>query len=431
MEKLKKNKKKLILIILIILVLSLALTYAWFVWKDTGKNTIKIKGGSLSLKLDDGEEEVIKVTNAIPQSDNQGIKNDAYTFSVINTGTMNAKYTLSLEDVELSSKDGENKRMSDSNIRYSLTRNNSPENPTTLSSRVLEENTIIDSGKTYTYTLKFWIQSEATTKIAEEVFKVRLKLDAIQTDESGIKEINQNIKAVYRYNQDGSGYGTAYTGCLGGSESGCSNIVSTLNGESEYNKGDIVKYEVSDGIEKYFNVIHDDGSTLTMQQRENTINNMPWYGVSGNITNENGPSITEGYALYELEKVTSNWTNVNDISYSIGDDTTTLGYSGCFSSNNCNTKKYGNMNRTAKARMITLQELDAIPSDSRKFINNYLKESTRYGTSFESDNAYYYWTMTAAAGNTNQAFYVDWIGRFLTNGVNASNGVRAVVVIDK
>ena len=43
MEKLK-NKKVIIPIILLVLLIALGLTYAWFVWTDNGKQTVKIKG---------------------------------------------------------------------------------------------------------------------------------------------------------------------------------------------------------------------------------------------------------------------------------------------------------------------------------------------------------------------------------------------------
>ena len=127
-------------------------------------------------------EKGIELINTIPMSDTQGLATTAYTFNVVNNGNMNASYELFLDNEELES--GET-RLSDSNIKYSITRNSSSENPQLLSSltnRKIDE-AIVNKNSTNTYTLRLWIDSEATTSISGYVFRGKLRLVAQQTED--------------------------------------------------------------------------------------------------------------------------------------------------------------------------------------------------------------------------------------------------------
>ena len=260
---------------------------------------------------------------------------------------------------------------------------------------------------------------------------------------------NEHIKAVYRYNESGSGTGTSYTGCLGGTEAGCSNIVSTVTENTTYNKGDIVKYEVSNGVEKYFNVLYDKGDKLIMQQRENTVYNTAWYTVNDNTK---GPLTI----LPALEAATSSWTNVNSQTYTAG--STTFG-TGSFASSNtscidvyedgrypngsiCTTNQYTMSTRTQKARMITVQEAgemgckiwvsnDSSNRSCKKFMNNYLSSSTSNGGTFTSTDTSY-WTLSKSASYDYFAWYIGGFGAAASNPYSTSQkGARAVVEINK
>ena len=375
MEKLK-NKKVIIPIVLLVLLIALGLTYAWFVWTDNGKQTVKIKGGSLALRLDESSGNGIRLIRSIPMSDEQGLATTAYTFSVENRGSMNAKYSLSLEDLDLDSENGENARMNDSNIRYSINRNSEGEKPIALDTRIIKKGVILKAGETDTYTLKIWIQSEATKEIAEQVFKTRIKLDAVETEKG--TEKNSNILKVYNYDQDNT-----ETKCILGTESSCIEK-QYIDVNTRYNVGDIVEYQVNDEETKLFNVLYDQGDTLLLQQTRYTTGTVAWcskedfiaaggteeeYGTNGN--NTKGP-IT---ALNTLEAATQGWTNVNDMTYQMGTtefgtgkyktSKTAIDYPGFVYPSiglypdfdwSTLSNQYTLAERTAKARMITFQE---------------------------------------------------------------------------
>ena len=77
-------------------------------------------------------------------------------------------------------------------------------------------------------------------------------------------------------------------------------------------QGTIIKYYVNDNEQKVFYVLHDDGDTITMQQRENTVRNIQWYASANN--NSYGPTTILPY----LEAATATWTNVEFQEYTAG-----------------------------------------------------------------------------------------------------------------
>ena len=548
-----ENKKVLIPIITVITILVIGVTYAWLTQVLSGTKVNRIKAGTLELVLDDTTSNGINIEYAIPQSDNQGLNNTPYTFSVINNGTINAEYKLFLEDEEI-----EGTRLSDSNIKYSLVRNNSNEEAKLLSTSIVDEkreieSTIIDAGDTNNYSLKIWIDSEATKEeVANKVFKAKIKLEAVQTENSNedyyqvdgylynennnivpnativtysepkytttdneghfsirglkygnhtlyyvknksidevknltkteieglegigkvkittnsslpitlnngfeirngsIKKVNGNnhIRAVYTYNENGSGTGLAYTGCLGGEEAGCIEKMDVTS-ETSYPAGTIVKYEVKPGVDKYFNVLYDKGDTLIMQQRENTVYTTAWASTN---TTVNGMTVI----LPALEAATQDWQYVNNQTYIAGQ---TVFGTGDFATSNtacnwangavynagrCNFKKYSNFTKTnVKARLIAAQEASQMGcrqdanNTCMKFMSNYLYASQNNGGtvndtySTNSENNFGYWTMSASNYNDGAVLVHYARGMHLYYPNSTRNGARAVVEIDK
>lgn len=183
--KMKEDKRILILISIVLVILLVGLTYAWLVFRDYGTQSIRLKGGSLDLVLDETSSNGINIVRAIPMSDNQGLDSNytanLYTFRVINNSSVNVKYQLYLDDA-LETGDI---AIPDSNIKYSITRNSSADSPILLSTvnRKIDD-VIIDAGDTYTYTLRLWVDSETPANIADGVFKSKIRLTGTQTEES-------------------------------------------------------------------------------------------------------------------------------------------------------------------------------------------------------------------------------------------------------
>ena len=210
--------------------------------------------------------------------------------------------------------------------------------------------------------------------------------------------------------------------------------------------GTIIRYKVRPGEAVTFHVMYDDASTITMQSQRNTIYNTPWisaldYSGSTTYKNDKGPLTI----LSALESATAGWVNVNDQTYEMG--TTVFKqnkYTGCSEYNECRANTYTLSSRTAKARMIAVQEAALAGCTARmkscpKWMNNYLSQSTSFGGT-ENDTSHGpagttndgYRTMSARSTDTSNAWLVFQIGNInLSNANNTNFGARAVVVVNK
>ena len=435
-EKKKINSRKVkitVIAICAVLLLVMGATYAWLRLTLNGSKVNVLRAGGLELTLDETSEG-ITLEDVVPVTDAKGLQGKEYTFTLENRGS-DSSYTIYLDDVLDIDQNGENdfeesERMSDSDIKYSLIKNG------TTTTKVLTEtgtnpNRVLDSGiikkgTTNTYSLRLWIKEEAeNSSIMNKIFAAKLRIEAEQASEE-----TNNIKVAYTYNP---------TSCITGEESTCVQTSCYENKTSgSCPTGTIIKYAVNDSTTKYFHVLHDDGDTMTLQQRENTVYNTAWYS---SLDNSKGPLTI----LPELESATSGWTNVNNQTYTMGTTNfnNTNSYTGCTKSG-CTINTYTLGQRTAKARMITMQEAIALGCTSTNkscpnFMNNYLYNSTSYGGTVVDDTTANgashnsgYWTMSADSSYANYAWDVNYYGGvYSLNTTYTSFGARAVVVVSK
>ena len=253
-----------------------------------------------------------------------------------------------------------------------------------------------------------------------------------------LKNRTSNFIEAYTYNA---------STCVTGNESTC--VQTTCYKTKSANScpaGTIIKYRVNDQEVQTFHVMYDDASTITMQAQRNTVYNTAWitaldYSGSTTYASDKGPLTI----LTALESATAGWVNVNDQTYTMGTTTfKTNANTGCSAYNTCSANTYTLASRTAKARMITLQEaavLGCTGSDKScpNWMNNYLGSSTSYrgtendtslGPNGSMNNGY--WTMSAYSSNTSLAWNVHQRGRVNNISVYQSNfDARAVVQVSK
>ena len=95
----KTKKKYVILVVVTILVSIIALigtTYALLTMTIQGDKKVSLTAGILKVDFEDGN--YINLENAAPMTDAQGQKLTPYTFTITNTGNINAYYHVSLEE---------------------------------------------------------------------------------------------------------------------------------------------------------------------------------------------------------------------------------------------------------------------------------------------------------------------------------------------
>ena len=277
--------------------------------------------------------------------------------------------------------------------------------------------------------------------------------DAI--DEIYNKRVKKRNIIAYTYSETGSNK------CINGEEKTC---VETKCYENKTAgsciQGTIIKYYVNDNEQKVFYVLHDDGDTITMQQRENTVRNIPWYKDGNN--NSYGPTTILPY----LEAATATWTNVEFQEYTAGyTNFYENAYTGCIYSTSdykitCSVNTYNSdstnltlSTRKVRARMITAQEAsstgclvyrsDGVNNYNRgtcsDWMHNYLYQSTSYGGSYDDNTVnengvynYEYWTMSAYSAYSASAWFVRRVGALGDyDPSHPGTGARAVVVISK
>ncbi len=273
----------------------------------------------------------------------------------------------------------------------------------------------------------------------------KLVADNVQAaiDEVYDKSFNKDLITAYEYSEQDPK-------CINGEEKTCVKTDCYKKGKT-CKQGTVIKYYVKENEYHYFYVLRDDGTTITMQQRENTIRNIPWYEESDD--NTKGPTTI----LPQLEAATSTWTNVNILEYEPGQ--TTLyenAYTGCTITEDkkvtCNSNAYILSQRKARARMITVQEtIDTgcrvlVESSCPQWMYNYLYPSKNYGGSYNDNTkneqgkyCSFYWTMSARSDLKTSAFYVRVngdINAYYTTGngvgtITSELGARAVVEITK
>ena len=425
----EKNKKKIFMIgmsALLILILVIGGTYAWFTLQLNGTKVNVLKAGTLSLILNDENSIGINQEKEVPMLDEVGETLDPYHFTLENHGEMPSEYTIYLDDIDLEESET---RMDDSFVKYQLVKDGT-KTTALLSTTGIHPNRVLDSGTidentTITYDLRLWIDEHTGNEVMGTTLRTKIRVVATQAETSEPR--NEHILAIYRYDA---------TSCLTGEEATC---VEIKQAPKTYKTGTIVKYKVNENEEKYFHVISDNGDTLTMQQRENTLSATKWYDGGNGDDNSQGPLTV----LPALESATASWTNVKDQTYTLG--TTTFknnAATGCtFDSTTkeiiCAVNTYTLPKRTSKARMITAQEVGSLGCKYSElqscptWIYNYLSNSIGNGGT-ETGTDYGYWTMSSTSSVTDHAVNVYYDGRVRNNLVtNTFNGARAVVIVNK
>ena len=180
-EAIKNNKKIIIIAIAIIVLLLIGIAFAYLTTTLHGDKEYLVRAGSLGLRLEEGNE--LTLSSQIPLEDKDGMSLDGFNFSLVNEGNIETDYTIYLDDIPLD--EGET-RMPDSAIRYSLTRNDVVGDADDLSNMGVNPNRVVDTGsiavdETINYTLRIWIDYDATTEEASgKTFKGKLRVVASQ-----------------------------------------------------------------------------------------------------------------------------------------------------------------------------------------------------------------------------------------------------------
>ena len=456
-EKLNLSNGYIVAIAVLILIVVIGGSYALFTTSSESKGALNIVTGDLKTLMEsdqlDNDNQVIVEPNQVK----------TVIISLKNVNPVEAKYNLYYST---------SKENSNIEIGYLATGDDAP---TTLGYTIPKTGSSDD-----TKTIKVRIlnneKENITVTFGSNVGLATSNLD-FPAGKQALTKIDSNVIQAYNYQEDK----TATNYCINGEEETCEKTTCLENSDANScTQGTIVRYAVNDTESHYFYVLHDDGATLTLQQRENTVRNIPWYeekttDETGTTTNTNNNTKGPLTILPKLEEATSTWTNVNEQEYTAGyTNFYENAYTGCtYSTSNykitCSVNTYNSdsanltlAKRKVRARMITAQEASStsclVWKDGSKdstimgssinaynfgscpdWMQNYLYQSTSFGGSYDDNTVnengvynYDYWTMSALSVDSTIAWSVDREGFFHRNTTALTNaGARAVIQIDK
>lgn len=211
----------------------------------------------------------------------------------------------------------------------------------------------------------------ATVINASDVSYKNVSSEMTSTNVQGaIEELNTKIEAdkikAYEFN---------YPSCITGEEATCvetscyktgknCTMISTSSGAP---RGTIIKYKVNNKKTKTFYVLNDDGKKITMVTR-NLIGITSKWSTNGSAESSDMTGVVPDAILTALNKVTSDWTNVNMQTYTLGvtNFNNRNAFTQCESVDSCTSNSY-TYSASGRARLITVQEINTIKTPNLYF----------------------------------------------------------------
>ena len=173
----KREYVKIILFAFFLLSIVVGASYALFTNTLYGKENVEVTSGTFKIDFKDGN--IINLDNSSPISDVAGLQTTPYTFVVNNTGSLDAKYNISLEE-----KDNGVDALDRKYVKYSLKEGDGEwSHPALLSNGLtLTANKLLSSGKNETFQLKIWLDEAAPNEVQGKKYGAKIVINAVQTN---------------------------------------------------------------------------------------------------------------------------------------------------------------------------------------------------------------------------------------------------------
>ena len=189
-----KNKKKILIIISMfigVIVLALASSYAIFTINVTKNTDFKIVLGNLELKITDtNTEDKYILENIVPTKDSDALKEEGYTFTVTNTGTIDSYYTVYLDDIILSDAGA---RLNNEYVKVNLYNHKTTNSNTRMLSDYPEIDRVLARGllkknESITYTLRMWVDYNVGNDAQSKYIATQIRVVGEQQSALGYQE---------------------------------------------------------------------------------------------------------------------------------------------------------------------------------------------------------------------------------------------------
>ena len=444
-----KTKKKYIVLAIVTVVISivalLGASYALLTMTIEGDKKITLTAGILKVDFEDGN--YINLENAAPMTDAQGQKLTPYTFTITNTGNINAYYHVSLEEEATNT-------LTNSYLKMRLTNDAGYDSGVVQVSSYgtgtfdIKSEETLEPSDTVTYTLWMWLDNDADnsaqgkeykSKIVVTSYDRKMGTNAVQLVKSKANEesldynsaTDNQKKEMWTFSHPETEQTEALTDYryIG---SDPNNYV-TFNDETWRIIG---VFSVDDGtgnVEERLKLIRDE-SIGDMAWNSNNTNDWPNATLNTNLNSGNywTNSLSEdaknmiGDAVWYLGG-TSNYTSASNgltshwYSYERGITV----YSGRSTSW---TGKVGLMYPSDYGYATS----GGTTTDRNACLNKELYNWDSVSDCYNNDwifNSAYQWTITPHASRSNYVFYLDYAGYVNSNDTGFTFGVRPVVFL--
>ncbi len=179
----KMGKRQLMLTLLSIFgvtLLSIGSTFAMFTVSSKSAEYNVVKSGTLNISFDANSSSTIGLDGALPMSDSDGLAQTGNTFTITNTGSLTAEYTVSLQDdTDMITQDNcSDKQLDKGFIKYNIDGTDIKLLSDSIDSTIISGS--LKAGESKTFTLKLWIKEDATNEALGKHYHGKIVVDAIQ-----------------------------------------------------------------------------------------------------------------------------------------------------------------------------------------------------------------------------------------------------------
>ncbi len=170
----KARKKYIVLVVVTIVISIIALigaSYALLTMTIEGDKKVSLTAGILKVDFDEGDN--INLNEIAPMTDNQGLKTTPYTFTITNTGNINAYYHVSLEE-------DVNNTLDNSYLKMRLTSNNGYDSGVVKVSGYgtgefdITSEATLEPEDTVTYNLWMWLDENADNSAQGKLYQSKI-----------------------------------------------------------------------------------------------------------------------------------------------------------------------------------------------------------------------------------------------------------------
>ena len=210
----KTRKKYIVLVIVTIVISVIALigaSYALLTMTIEGDKKITLTAGILKVDFTDGN--YINLDNVAPMTDTQGQKTTPYTFTITNTGNINAYYHVSLEEEATNT-------LANSYLKMRLTNNQGYDSGVVKVSSYgtgtfnIKSEETLEPEDTVTYTLWMWLDNDADNSAQGKEYKSKIVVTSYDREQKSLalkqiledNEVQEGPEDMFNYASDGNQY---------------------------------------------------------------------------------------------------------------------------------------------------------------------------------------------------------------------------------